>query len=186
MKHGADESGFGICAQNFPSSDATPRNTLAMTQLMGANENAAHTGRQGSCPRNHEVVAERGGQPTASALAQPDRSLDPVRACRGGVPVGTCIRRPRCLAHALAGPDPMLEIAVPVAPGPARSLLPHHAFGTVPDQLRLPVYGGDRLALAPHTDGLWPYSRAVFLCRPDAWGSCLIRGHPPLDRRVDL
>jgi hypothetical protein len=22
--------------------------------------------------------------------------------------------------------------------------------------------------------------------RPDAWGPCLIRGHPPLDRRVDL
>jgi hypothetical protein len=25
MKHDADESSFGICAQNIPSSDATPR-----------------------------------------------------------------------------------------------------------------------------------------------------------------
>ena len=48
MKHGADKSGFGICAQNFPSSDATPRNTLAMTQLMGANENAAHNYDEGA------------------------------------------------------------------------------------------------------------------------------------------
>jgi hypothetical protein len=40
----------------------------------------------------------------------------------------------------------------------------------VPDPLLLPAYSGDRLAFAPHTAGLWPDSRAIVLCRPDAWG----------------
>jgi hypothetical protein len=34
----------------------------------------------------------------------------------------------------------------------------------------VPFSAGDRLAFALHSAGLWPYSRAVVLCRPDAWG----------------
>jgi hypothetical protein len=34
--------------------------------------------------------------------------------------------------------------------------LPNREFGTLHDPLPLPAYGGDRLAFAPHTAGLWP------------------------------
>jgi hypothetical protein len=48
--------------------------------------------------------------------------------------------------------------------------LPNRAFGTLHDPLPLPAYRRDRLESALRTAGLWPDSRAVVLCRPDAWG----------------
>ena len=49
------------------------------------------------------------------------------------------------------------------------------------DPLPLPAYRGDRLESALRTVGLWPDSRAVVLCRPDAWGRVsLIHSYTPL------
>src|ERR1700730_8774803 len=73
MKHDADESSFGICAQNIPSSDATPR---------GGNHESNTSG-DASAPlaaREQRVSPLRGDAPGGSLdrLGEPSRYLTVV------------------------------------------------------------------------------------------------------------
>src|ERR1700736_6208350 len=88
MKHDADESSFGICAQNIPSSDATPR---------GGNHESNTSG-DASAPfatLDQTVSALKDDVPGGSLerLGEPSRYLTVVSNASGRTPTRRDSRR---------------------------------------------------------------------------------------------
>jgi hypothetical protein len=72
--------------------------------------------------------------------------------------------------HRLTGPEPVLVIAVALAPRPARAWGSAVHSAPYPTPERPPAGRDGQRASWRHSGALWPYSPISTQCRPDAWG----------------